>query len=128
MIELRLNSEGYNRPYSPAAQSPLLPGEPELGDEPAQLHRLADTVEAHLRRAQEETTQATQALTQVQGVLVEKRSAAEWENLSLQVKFDEEKSQLQQEKEQLLVEQLEVKEMVNRALRSVTVVEVKAEE
>jgi hypothetical protein len=43
--------------------------------------------------------QATQALTQVQGVLVEQRSAAEQENLSLQVKFDEEKAQLQQEKE-----------------------------
>jgi hypothetical protein len=26
-----------------------MPGEPDLGDEPAQLHRLADTVEAHLR-------------------------------------------------------------------------------
>jgi hypothetical protein len=59
-------------------QSPLpLPsGEPELGDEPAQLHRLADTVEAHLRRAQEETEQATQALVQVQGVLVEQRQAS----------------------------------------------------
>jgi hypothetical protein len=41
---------------------PLSVGTPELGDEPAQLHRIADTVEAHLRRAQEETTQATQAL------------------------------------------------------------------
>jgi hypothetical protein len=70
-----------------------VPGEPELGDEPAQLHRLADTVEARLRRAQEETEQATQALTQVQGVLVEKRSAAEQEKLALQVKFDEEKAQ-----------------------------------
>jgi hypothetical protein len=44
------------------------------------------------------------------------------------VKFDEEKSQLQQEKEQFLTEQLEVKEMVNRALHSVTVVEVKDED
>jgi hypothetical protein len=41
------------------------PGEPELGDEPAQLHRLVDTVEARLRRVQEETAQATQTLTQV---------------------------------------------------------------
>jgi hypothetical protein len=63
---------------------PLSLGTPELGDEPSQLHRIADTVEARLRRAQEETMQATQALTQVQGVLVEQRSAAEWENLSLQ--------------------------------------------
>ena len=30
-------------------------GEPELGDEPAQLHHLADTVEALLQRAHEET-------------------------------------------------------------------------
>jgi hypothetical protein len=77
MIGLKSNSEGYNRPFSPAAQSPLpLPsGEPELGDEPAQLHRLAETVEARLRRAQEETEQATQALTQVQGVLVEQASS-----------------------------------------------------
>jgi hypothetical protein len=67
-------------------------------------------------------------LTQVQGVLVEKCSTAEWEKLDLQEKFDEEKSQLQKEKEQLLTEKLEVKEMVNRVLRSVTVVEVKAEE
>jgi hypothetical protein len=64
---------------------------PELGDEPAQLHRIADTVEAHLRRAQEETTQATQALAQVQKDLEDQRSAAEWENLALQVKWDEEK-------------------------------------
>jgi hypothetical protein len=101
---------------------------PELGDEPAQLHRIADTVEAHLRRAQEETTQATQALAQVQKYLEDQRSTAEWENLALQAKWDEEKTQLQQSKEQLLAEQLEVKEMVNRALRSVTVVEVKTEE
>jgi hypothetical protein len=43
-----------------------LPSEtPTIGDEPTQLHRIADTVEARLRRAQEETTQATQALAQV---------------------------------------------------------------
>jgi hypothetical protein len=38
---------------------PLPSGEQELGDEPAQLRRLADATEAHLRRAQEETEQAT---------------------------------------------------------------------
>jgi hypothetical protein len=67
-------------------------------------------------------------LAQVQGDLVEQCSTAEWENISLQAKWDEEKAQLQQSKEQLLAEQLEVKEMVHRALRSVTVVEVKTEE
>jgi hypothetical protein len=108
--------------------APLPLETPELGDEPAQLHRITDTVEAHLRRAQEETTQATQALAQVQGDLVEQRSTAERENLALQAKWDEEKSQLQQSKEQLLAEQLKVKEMVHRALLSVTVIEVKTEE
>jgi hypothetical protein len=38
-------------------------------------------------------------LTQVQGVLVEQRSAAEQEKLSLQAKWDEEKEKLQQGKE-----------------------------
>jgi hypothetical protein len=51
---------------------------------------------------------------QVQGVLVEKCSVVEQKNLSLQVKFNEEKKQLQQGKEQLLTEQLEVKEAVSR--------------
>jgi hypothetical protein len=108
--------------------APLTVGTPELGDEPAQLHRIADTVEARLRRAQGETTQATQALAQVQKDLEDQRSAAEKENLALQEKWDEEKAELQQSKEQLLTEQLEVKERVNRALRSVTIVEVQTEE
>jgi transcriptional regulator of met regulon len=99
-----------------------------LGHELAQIHCLADTVKAHLQRAQEETSQATHALTQVQGVLVEKRSATEQENLALQAKFDEEKAQLQEEKEQLLAKQLKVKEAVNREMLSVTVLEIKAED
>jgi hypothetical protein len=74
-------------------------GEPELGDAPAQLHRLADTVEAHLRRAQEETDQDTQAFTQLQGVRFEQCQAVEQENIDLQSKFDEEKAQMQQGKE-----------------------------
>jgi hypothetical protein len=56
--------------------APLSAGTPEIGDEPAQLHQIADTVEAHLRRAQEETTQATQALAQAQEDLLEQRSTA----------------------------------------------------
>jgi hypothetical protein len=67
-------------------------------------------------------------LTQVQGVLEEQRSAAKQEKISLQVKFDEEKSQLQQEKEQFLIEQLKVKEVVNRVLLSVTILEIKAKD
>jgi hypothetical protein len=67
-------------------------------------------------------------LTQVQGVIVEKHSATEQEKISLQESFDEEKSQLQQEKEQLLAEKLEVKEAVNRELCSVKVLEIKVED
>jgi hypothetical protein len=50
---------------------PLPSGEQELGNEPAQLRCLADATKAHLQRAQEEIEQATQDLTQVQGLLVE---------------------------------------------------------
>jgi hypothetical protein len=98
------------------------------GDEPTQLHQITEKVEARLQRAQEDTAQATQALTQVQSALVEQQSKEEWENISLQVKWDEEKAQLQQSKDQLLAEQLEVQERVHKALRSVTVIEVKIEE
>jgi hypothetical protein len=107
---------------------PLPSKTPELSDEPAQLHYIIDTVEAHLRRAQEETAQDTQALAQVYKDLEEKHSVTEREKLALQVKWDEAKAQLQQSKEQLLTEQLEVKEMIHRALRSMTVVELKVEE
>jgi len=99
-----------------------------LGDDSTKLHRLANTVEARLRQAQEETEKATQDLTQVRGVLIEKHSVVEQEKISLQSNFDEEKSQLQQEKEQLLMEQLEVTEVVNRALHSMTILEIKTED
>jgi hypothetical protein len=42
------------------------------------------------------------ALAQVQEDLLEKRSATERENLALQAKWDEERAQLQQRKEQFL--------------------------
>jgi hypothetical protein len=44
------------------------------------------------------------------------------------VKWEEEKAQLQQSKDQLLAEKLEVQERVHRALHSVMVIEVKIEE
>jgi hypothetical protein len=44
------------------------------------------------------------------------------------MKFEKEKAQIQQEKEQLLAEQLEVKEAVNRALCSVMGLEPKVED
>jgi hypothetical protein len=74
-------------------------GTPELGYEPAQLHQIVDIVEANLRREQEETTQATQDLAQSQEDILEQRSTVEQEKLSLQVKFNEEKSQLHKEKD-----------------------------
>jgi hypothetical protein len=40
--------------------------EQDLGDEPAQLHRIADVIEARLRREQEEKEQATVALKKAQ--------------------------------------------------------------
>jgi hypothetical protein len=61
---------------------PLSSGEPELGDEPAQLRRLADAVEARLRRAQEEEEQATQTLKQVQGDIVEQQNCRTGEGFS----------------------------------------------
>jgi chromosome segregation ATPase len=64
----------------------------------------------------------------VQGIIVEQHRVAEQEKVSLQAKFEEEKAQMQQEKEQLLAEQLEVKEAVNRALHSVTGLEPQAED
>jgi hypothetical protein len=65
------------------------------------LHQIVDQVEACLRRAQEDTTQATQALMQAQKALLEQQKEAEWEKLALKVQWDEEKAQL-------LAEQLEV--------------------
>jgi hypothetical protein len=38
--------------------------------------------------------QATQGLSQVQKYLLQQRSAAEWEKLALQAKWDEERAQL----------------------------------
>jgi hypothetical protein len=51
--------------------------EPELGDEPAQLHRLDDVTEAHLHRAQAEKDQATTALKQAQEEFIEQRRIAQ---------------------------------------------------
>jgi hypothetical protein len=55
----------------------------------------------------------------VQEVLLEQCRVAKKEKVALQTKFEEDKAQIQQEKQKLLTEQLEVKEVVNRALHSV---------
>jgi len=72
--------------------------------------------------------QATQYLAQAQEDLLEQSSNVEREKLALQAKWEEEKEVLQQDKEQLLAEQLEVQEWVHRELYSVTIIEVQTEE
>jgi hypothetical protein len=47
--------------------------EPDLGDEPTKLHKLAYVTKALLHRAQEEIEQATEALKQVKKVVIEQR-------------------------------------------------------
>jgi hypothetical protein len=103
-------------------------GTPDIGDEPAQLHQIVDTVEALLRQAQEEEGQATQALVQVHKYPEDHRSTTEKENISLQEKWDEEKEALQKKREQLLTDKLKVWERFHSALRSVIVIEVTTKE
>jgi hypothetical protein len=70
----------------------LISGTSGTGDEPTHLHQIANQVEAHLQRAQEDTAQATQALMEAHKELLGQWSEAERENLSLKEKWDEEKA------------------------------------
>jgi hypothetical protein len=81
----------------------------EVRDEPAQLHRLADATEAHLRRVQEEKEKATKALKQAKEEALEQRWVVQQEKDDLQAKFEEDRAQIQKEKEQFLMEQIGVK-------------------
>jgi hypothetical protein len=59
-IEIEIQGVQQALPSSRAVPTaPLTAGTVEPGDEPTQLHRIVDMVEAHLRQAQEDTTQAT---------------------------------------------------------------------
>jgi hypothetical protein len=107
---------------------PLTMETPGTGDEPTQLRQITEKVEARLRQAQEDIVQATQALAQEHSTHREQQRKVEQEQLALQAKWEEEKAQLQQSKDQLLAEQLEVQERVHKALRSVMVIEVKMED
>jgi hypothetical protein len=60
--------------------------------------------------------------------MVEKCRVSQKEKDDLQTKFEEEKVQLKQEKEQLLAEQLGVKEAVDRSLLSMMGLEPKIED
>jgi hypothetical protein len=73
--------------------------ETELGDEPAQLRRIADVTEARLCHVQEEKEQATVALKQAQEEVIEQCRVVQQEKDDLQIKFEEDKVQIQQEKE-----------------------------
>jgi hypothetical protein len=48
-----------------------------LGDEPAQLRRIANVTEAHLHHMKEEKEQATVALKQAQEEIIEKSQVAQ---------------------------------------------------
>ena len=77
--------------------APLLEGTTEEGDEPFQLYNIADTVEVHLRKAQEEIVQSTQALKQAQEEIIEQRWVAQQEKDTLQAKVEEDKVKIQNE-------------------------------
>jgi hypothetical protein len=106
----------------------LISGTLGIGDDPTQLHQIIDQVEARLRRAQEDTVQATQALMQAQNTLLEQQSEEKWENISLKAKWDEEKAQLQEHKDQLLAKKLEVQERVHKEIHSMMVIKVNMED
>jgi hypothetical protein len=92
----------------------------ELGDEPTQLRRLADATEARLHRVQEEKEQATEALKQEKEEVLEKLRVAQQEKDDIREKFKEDREKIQKEKDQLLMEQTVVKEVVTRALLSMS--------
>jgi hypothetical protein len=68
------------------------------------------------------------ALKQAQEEMVEKHWVTQKEKDDLQTKFEEERVQVKQEKEQLLAEHLGVKEAVDRALFSMMGLKPKSEE
>jgi hypothetical protein len=100
----------------------------ELEDEISQLRIIADATKAHLHHAHEETKQATKALNKVQKVVIEKCQVVQKEKASLQANFEEEKEEIQQEKEQFLTEKVGVKEALSRALISMTGLDKKKED
>jgi hypothetical protein len=87
------------------SSAPLPEGTPKEGNEPVQLRKIADIVEVHLRKAQEETVQATQALKKAQEEIIEQHQAAQQEKDTLQEKFEEDREKIQREKEKLLTQQ-----------------------
>jgi hypothetical protein len=64
-VELRGVQQALQSNHAVSTEPPPLE-EPKLGDEPAQLHRLANVTKAHLCRAKSEKDQATKALKKSQ--------------------------------------------------------------
>ena len=82
--------------------TPMPEGTTEAGDESVQLCRIVDIVEVHLRKEEEVTTQATQALKKAQEEIIEKLRAAQQEKEAIHEKFDRDRARIQKEKEHLL--------------------------
>jgi hypothetical protein len=92
----------------------------ELGDEPTQLHILADATETRFHRVKEEKEKEKEALRQEKEDALEKLQVVQQEKDNLRVKFKEDKEKIWKEKEKLLVEQTLVREAVTRALSSMS--------
>jgi hypothetical protein len=70
-----------------------------LGDDPAQLHRLAYSIESRLHHAQESKEHATEALKQEKQEDIKQCWVVQEEKYDLQTKFAEDRVQIQKEKE-----------------------------
>ena len=103
-------------------------GTPKTRDESVQFRRIADLVEVRLWKAEEVTTQATQALKHAHEEIIEQCQASQQEKEAIQEKFDKERTKIQKEKEQLLTKQIRIEEAVNGEFCSVTGLEHKVEE
>jgi hypothetical protein len=62
--------------------------ETNLGDDPAQLCRIDDAIEAHLRHMHEEKEEAKMALKKAQEDIIEQCQVAKKEKEDLQTKFE----------------------------------------
>jgi DNA anti-recombination protein RmuC len=78
--------------------------ETELGGEPTQLRKIIDATKAHLRHMWEEKEQATVALEKEQDEIIEQCRVAQQEKDDLQINFEEDRAQIQQEKEKMFTE------------------------
>jgi hypothetical protein len=72
--------------------------------------------------------QATQALNKAQEEIIEHRQAAQQEKDTLQAKFEEDRAKIKKEKDKLLMKQIGIEEVVNKAFHSMIGLEQKEEE